>query len=100
MYVAENEIREIEIRVLRDVIDAVDARLGELRSSGCDITASRSTVHARVIYAVIASARETGHYGAGMLARAPLLDVILTGAEGTDWDKAVFDVLMDLPTHN
>ncbi|MEU0504479.1 hypothetical protein [Nocardia sp. NPDC005998] len=45
-------------------------------------------------------ARQTGHYGAGMLAKAPLLDVILTGAEGTDWDKAVFAVLMDLPIHN
>ncbi|WP_433723967.1 hypothetical protein ACQP0C_25950 [Nocardia sp. CA-129566] len=96
----DNEIRDIEIRVLRDVIDAVDARLSELQSSGCEITASRSTVHARVLYAVIASARQTGHYGAGMLAKAPLLDVILTGAEGTDWDKAVFAVLMDLPTHN
>ncbi|MET8875462.1 hypothetical protein [Nocardia sp. NPDC004604] len=96
----DNEIRDIEIRVLRDVIDAVDARLGELQPSGCKITASRSTVHARVRYAVIASARETGHYGAGMLAKAPLLDVILTGAEGTDWDKAVFAVLMDLPIHN
>ncbi|MFX0577720.1 hypothetical protein [Nocardia nepalensis] len=30
----------------------------------------------------------------------PLLDVIPTGAEGTDWDKAVFDALMDSPTHD
>jgi hypothetical protein len=100
MNMADNEIRDIEIRVLRDVIDAVDARLGELQSSGHKIAASRGTVHARVLYAVIASARETGHYGVGMLVKAPLLDVILSGAEGTDWDKEVFAVLMDLPAHN
>lgn len=35
-----------------------------------------------------------------MLAKAPLLDVILNGAEGTDWDKAVFAVLMDIPGQN
>ncbi|WP_330255145.1 hypothetical protein OG874_11690 [Nocardia sp. NBC_00565] len=96
---ADNGIRAIEVSALREVIDAVDARLVELLANGDKIGAPRSMVLARVLYAVILSARETGHYGAGMLAKAPLLDVILGDAEGTDWDKAVFDVLMDLP-HN
>ncbi|WP_280438809.1 hypothetical protein, partial [Nocardia cyriacigeorgica] len=39
-----------------------------------------SQVYAAIIYAVLSSARSTGHYGARMLANAPLLDAILAGA--------------------
>ncbi|WP_280231976.1 hypothetical protein [Nocardia cyriacigeorgica] len=71
-----DRLREIEIAVLREVIEAVDARLDTI----AHLAVPRSQVYAAIIYAVLSSARSTGHYGAGMLANAPLLDAILAGA--------------------
>ncbi|WP_280483248.1 hypothetical protein [Nocardia cyriacigeorgica] len=73
-----DRLREIEIAVLREVIEAVDARLDTI----AHLAVPRSQVYAAIIYAVLSSARSTGHYGAGMLANAPLLDAILAGAQG------------------
>ncbi|WP_280453388.1 hypothetical protein [Nocardia cyriacigeorgica] len=70
-----DRLREIEIAVLREVIEAVDARLDTI----AHLAVPRSQVYAAIIYAVLSSARSTGHYGAGMLANAPLLDAILAG---------------------
>ncbi|AVH23569.1 hypothetical protein [Nocardia cyriacigeorgica] len=91
-----DRLREIEIAVLREVIDAVDARLDTI----AHLTVPRSKVYASVIYAVLSSARSTGHYGAGMLANAPLLDSILSGAEGTDHGATIFATLVDLNALN
>ncbi|MFE3442693.1 hypothetical protein ACFXNW_06665 [Nocardia sp. NPDC059180] len=91
-----DRLRDIEIDVLREVIEAVDARLDTL----ANLTVPRSKVYASVIYAVISSARDTGHYGAGMLANAPLLDSILSGAEGTEHGATIFATLVDLHTLN
>ncbi|MFJ4655388.1 hypothetical protein ACIP5Y_29260 [Nocardia sp. NPDC088792] len=89
-----DDMRDIEIRVLREVIDAVERMLEELEAAGGAIGMPRSEVYAIVIQAVIASARADGHYGFGSLVRAPLLDAILAGAEVEPWDEAVFTVLM------
>lgn len=91
-----DRLREIEIDVLREVIEAVDARLDTMT----DLAVSRAKVYASVIYAVISSARSTGHYGAGMLANAPLLDSILSGAEGTEHGATIFATLVDLNALN
>ncbi|MBF6088405.1 hypothetical protein IU438_12910 [Nocardia cyriacigeorgica] len=91
-----DRLREIEIAVLREVIDAVDARLDTIAR----LTVPRSKVYAAIIYAVLSSARSTGHYGAGMLANAPLLDSILSGAEGTDHGATIFATLVDLNALN
>jgi hypothetical protein len=93
-------VRDIEIRVLREVVDAVEARLREREARGHWIRTPRAHVHAAVIHAFMVSARETGHYGAGSLAGAPLLDAILGGVDGTDWDTAVFASLLDAITLN
>ncbi|WP_067532991.1 hypothetical protein [Nocardia crassostreae] len=85
--------RDIEINVLCDVIDAVEALLQQLESSDSTIVTSRPEAYAIFIQAVIASARATGHHGAGTLATAPLLDAILAGAEATPWDRAILTVL-------
>ncbi|VFA97901.1 hypothetical protein [Nocardia cyriacigeorgica] len=91
-----DRLREIEIAVLREVIDAVDARLDTI----AHLTVPRSKVYAAIIYAVLSSARSTGHYGAGMLGNAPLLDSILSGAEGTDHGATIFATLVDLNALN
>ncbi|WP_433202724.1 hypothetical protein ACQP1G_12780 [Nocardia sp. CA-107356] len=96
----ETSLRDLEIRALQDVIDAVDAHTIELLANGAKVSVPRSKLYARVIYAVFASARESGHYGAGMLANAPLLDVILNGAEGTDCDAQAFAALINPSTLN
>lgn len=88
-----DDMRDIEIRVLREVIDAVERMLEELEAAGGAVGMPRSEVYAIVIQAVIASARADGHHGFGSLVRAPLLDAIL-GAEVEPWDEAVFTVLM------
>ncbi|WP_067548401.1 hypothetical protein [Nocardia crassostreae] len=74
---------DIEIRVLHEVIEAVEIHLSALEASGRPLATARSQIHAAVIHAVIASARASGHYGSGSLASAPLLDAILVGAEAS-----------------
>ncbi|MGW4245117.1 hypothetical protein [Nocardia sp. NPDC004722] len=58
------------------------------------MTASRSEVYATVIYAVIASAGASGHYGSGSLACAPLLEDILDGPEGEPWENAIYNAVV------
>ncbi|QLY29225.1 hypothetical protein [Nocardia huaxiensis] len=82
------------MRVLQEVIDEVDARIEAMEAEGRVLAVPRSKVLATVIYAVMASARSTGSYGSASLASAPLLDVILDGAEGSTWDTAVFTALL------
>ncbi|MTE15174.1 hypothetical protein [Nocardia aurantiaca] len=86
---------DMEIRALRDVIDAVEDRLRRFEASGGVVLAPRSEVYATVIYAVIASARASGHYGAGSLVQAPLLDEILMGAEAEPWATAMYAMVID-----
>lgn len=88
-------MRELEVRVLGEVIDAVEEWVRDAEVSGQAVPVPRSQIYASVIQAVLASARETGHYGPGSLASAPLLDAILSGAEVNPWDTAIFAVLME-----
>ncbi|MEC3953203.1 hypothetical protein VMT65_09205 [Nocardia sp. CDC153] len=90
-----DDMREIEIRVLREVIEAVEERLRANENAGGCVLAPRAEVYAALIYSVIASARAGGHYGAGSLVRAPILDVILGGAEADPWEAAVYAVAME-----
>ncbi|MGW4351005.1 hypothetical protein ACWELJ_02835 [Nocardia sp. NPDC004582] len=90
-----DEMAEVEIGVLRDVIDAVEERLRAHEFGGGHVLARRSELYAAVIYAVLASARACGYYGAGSLVRAPLLDEILGGVEPNPWDTAVYTVVLD-----
>ncbi|MBL1073670.1 hypothetical protein JK358_04625 [Nocardia sp. 2] len=87
-------MREIELRVLCEVIEAVEGLLVKFEATGGVVAVTRPQAYALVIQAVMASARATGHHGAGSLARAPLLDAILSGAEETPWEAAVFRVLV------
>ncbi|MFI1912721.1 hypothetical protein [Nocardia sp. NPDC020380] len=89
-----DDMRDLEIRVLREVIEAVEGMLDEVEAAGGVVGMPRSEVYAIVIQAVIASARAGGHYGFGSLVRAPLLDAILAGVDVEPWDEAVFTVLM------
>ncbi|WP_405493975.1 hypothetical protein [Nocardia sp. NBC_00511] len=86
---------EIDIRVLREVIDAVEDRLRAMEARGGVVTVTRAEIYATVIYAVMSSAREAGHYGAGSLVRAPLLDEVLAGADPEPWETALYAVLVD-----
>ncbi|MFI5719904.1 hypothetical protein [Nocardia sp. NPDC051750] len=88
----DSQLRELEIGVIQDVIDAVDAQLG----GAPNLTVPRSRVYASVIYALMASAVDSGHFGSGMLAHAPLLDSILSGDEGTAHGALVFATLVGL----
>ncbi|MEC3917926.1 hypothetical protein [Nocardia sp. CDC160] len=85
---------DVEIRALREVIDAVEDRLRRLEAAGAVIPAARSEVYAAAIYAVIASARESGHHGSGSIAQAPLLDEILIGVE-EPWVTAIYARVAD-----
>ncbi|MVU78153.1 hypothetical protein GPX89_12970 [Nocardia sp. ET3-3] len=89
-----DDMCRVEIRVLRDVIDAVEERLRVHESAGGYVLAPRSEVLAVVIYTVIASARASGHYGTGSLVSAPILDEILGGVEADPWEAAVYAVVM------
>lgn len=85
--------REIEVRVLVDVIEAADALIRRLQVSG-SVIPPRSEVYAILIQAVMASARSTGQYGPGSLAHAPLLDALLPGVEVNPWEAATLAVLV------
>ncbi|GAB4583883.1 hypothetical protein [Nocardia sp. IFM 10818] len=87
--------RDLEIRVLTDVIEAAESLLRRLEATGSTIAVRRPEAVATLIQAVMASARATGHYDPGSLVYAPLLDAILTGADATSWDTAIFTVLVD-----
>lgn len=90
----DGQLRELEIGVIQDVIDAVDAQLDD----ALNLAVPRSRVYAAVIYAVMVSATESGRFGSGMLINAPLLDSILSGAEGSEHGALVFATLVGLNT--
>lgn len=90
-----DDMAEVEIRVLRDVIDAVEERLRAHERGGGYVKAPRAQLYAAVIHAVLASARAGGYYGAGSLVQAPLLDEILGGVEPNPRDTAVYSVVLD-----
>ncbi|BAW07746.1 hypothetical protein [Nocardia seriolae] len=87
----------VEIRALRDVIDVVEDRLRRFEAAHGVVLSPRSEGYAAVIYAVIASARASGDYGAGSLARAPLLDEILTATDAQPWERAIYAVATGTP---
>lgn len=87
-------MRDTEIRVLREVIEAIESRLVTLEAAGGTVIAPRSHIYAAAIQALLASARTTGHYGAGSLVRAPLLDAILPGTDASPWDAAIYTLLL------
>lgn len=88
----DSQLRELEIGVIQEVIDAVDAQLNDAPN----LAVPRSRVYASVLYAVMVSATESGHFGAGMLSNAPLLDSILSGDEGAQHGALVFATLVGL----
>ncbi|APA98336.1 hypothetical protein [Nocardia seriolae] len=90
-----DDMQEVEVRVLRDVIETVENRLRCHEAAGGYVLAPRAEVYAELIFAVITSARSAGHYGAGSLVRAPILDVILGGVETGPWEAAVYAMIMD-----
>ncbi|PFW99832.1 hypothetical protein CJ469_04866 [Nocardia farcinica] len=78
---------QVEIKVIMDVLDTVEARLCERERCGWRLTVPRSHIYAVVLHAVIASARHTCHLPA-TLDRADVLDTILDGTEPANPDTA------------
>ena len=78
---------QIELQVIQDVLDTVEAQLQERERCGWRLTAPRSRIYAAVLHAVILSARAT-HAFPATLDRADILDTILDGAEPPDPDNA------------
>ncbi|MRH91527.1 hypothetical protein GFY24_29495 [Nocardia sp. SYP-A9097] len=74
---------QIELQVIQDVLDIVDARLRERELHGWRLTVPRSRIYAAVLLAVIVSARES-HRIPATLDRAAILDVIFDGLEPSD----------------
>ncbi|WP_405164983.1 hypothetical protein OG203_07675 [Nocardia sp. NBC_01499] len=95
-----SDLEDAELRALEDVINAVSARMLELAANGNPIKASPARVYAAVLHAVLKSARASGHFGAGSLVKASLLDSILDGVEGSARDDAVFASLINQFAHN
>ncbi|MFD6355614.1 hypothetical protein [Nocardia tengchongensis] len=71
---------QVEVQVIEDVLDAVEARLRERERCGWRLTVPRARIYAAVLQAVIASARASRHYPA-TLDCADILDAIFDGAE-------------------
>lgn len=83
----------VEIQVIQDVLDVVEARLRDRERHGRRLTVPRSRVYATVLHKVIVSARESRRLPA-TLDHAAILDTILDGAEVTDTDvRPIEDVL-------
>ncbi|MFD7845477.1 hypothetical protein ACFV4K_21390 [Nocardia sp. NPDC059764] len=85
----------VEIQVIQDVLDAIEARLRDRERHGRRLIVPRSRVYATVLHAVIVSARESRRLPA-TLDHAAILDTILDGAEATDPDtglRPIEDVL-------
>ncbi|MTE17489.1 hypothetical protein [Nocardia aurantiaca] len=81
----------IEIQVIQDVLDTVEARLREQERCGLRLTVPRSRIFAVVLHAVISSARES--YGCrATLDRAGILDAIFDGVEPTNAANATHPV--------
>lgn len=88
----DSALRELEIGVIQDVIDAVDAQL----DGAPNLAVRRSKVYAAVLYALMADAAESGHFGSGMPAHSSLLDPILSGDESPDHGALIFATLVGL----
>ncbi|WP_306357618.1 MULTISPECIES: hypothetical protein [unclassified Nocardia] len=70
----------IELQVIVDVLDTIDARLRAHERHGWRLTAPRTHIYAAVLHAVIRSARAT-HVFPPTLDRAAILDTIFDGIE-------------------
>ncbi|MEV6099974.1 hypothetical protein [Nocardia sp. NPDC051981] len=70
----------IEIQVIQDVLDTVEARLCDRERRGWRLTAPRSLIYAAVLHAVIVSARAS-HRLPATLDHAAVLDAIFDGTE-------------------
>ncbi|WP_067540886.1 hypothetical protein [Nocardia crassostreae] len=95
-----DERDQIEIRVIEDVLDIVEARLHERERRGWRLTSPRSRVYATVLHAVIVSARAAHRFPATLDA-ADILDSILDGAEPADSfaGQPVEDIIRDHIAH-
>ncbi|GAB2550823.1 hypothetical protein GCM10027167_67190 [Nocardia heshunensis] len=82
-----DELGQIELQVIQDVLDAVEAQIRELERRGWRLTVPRSRVYATILLAVVVSAREA-HRIPATLDRAAILDEILDGAEPFDTHPA------------
>lgn len=69
---------QIEIQVIVDVLDTVEARLRERERRGWRLTVSRARIYAVVLHAVIVSARAS-HRLPATLDHADVLDATSTG---------------------
>ncbi|OQS14362.1 hypothetical protein B0T36_15345 [Nocardia donostiensis] len=69
-----HDISDDEIGLISDIITSIDDRLDRVLADGRQVLRPRAHIYARVLFAVISSARETsGAFGAGLLA-TPLLE--------------------------
>lgn len=76
---------QIELQVIQDVLDTVEARLRQKEARGWRLTVPRSRIYAIVLLAVIVSARDA-HRIPATLDHAAILDSILDGAEAATDD--------------
>lgn len=74
---------QIELQVIQDVLDTVEAQLRERERHGWRLTVPRARIYATVLYAVIVSAR-AAHAFPATLDRADILDTIFDGTEPSD----------------
>ncbi|WP_433732060.1 hypothetical protein ACQP0C_08070 [Nocardia sp. CA-129566] len=88
----EWSLEEIEIQVIRDVIDAVEVHLRGVERRGAHLRAPRSRLYAAVIHTVIASARLQSF--CATLDSAEVLDALLDGPESED-ARRVFDRILE-----
>lgn len=97
MSMDDQEIAQMEIRVIRDVIEATEKRLQALGAHG-PIAVPRSQIYARVLYEVLVSAQRS-NFGQGFLINAAVLDSIL---DGTDVAGGInlFDRLLEMTITN
>lgn len=92
---------QIELQVIEDVLDTVEARLRERERCGWRLTVPRSQIYATVLYAVIVSAR-AAHAFPATLDRADILDAIFDGAEppnSGDVTRPVEDIIRSHTVH-
>ncbi|WP_330185364.1 hypothetical protein OHB26_18355 [Nocardia sp. NBC_01503] len=75
-----DDTNQIELQVIRDVLDVIDARLRDSETHGWHLTAPRTHIYAAVLLAVIVSARES-HRIPATLDHAAILDAIFDGLD-------------------
>ncbi|MFI1914015.1 hypothetical protein [Nocardia sp. NPDC020380] len=78
-----DDLGSIELQVIQDVLETVEARIREVEGCRWRLTVPRARVYAAVLLAVVVSARET-HRIPATLDRAAILDEILDGTEPFD----------------